>query len=118
MLVMIEARRGCVGALLVYGVTLMMLSLVGSLRDDTHYKTALVVFGVNALVVFGVTLVTSRGIARIKRCSAQLVAALAFARVVRLAHRYDSVWILVIGAMAAFGLAHVIEQHDVRSTRT
>lgn len=117
MLAMIEARRGCAGALLVYGVTLMLLSLVGSLRDDTHYKTALVVYGVNAIVVFGVTLLTSRGIAAIIRCSAQLIAALAFARVVPLAHRYDSVWILVIGAMAAFGIAHVIEPHDVRSTQ-
>ncbi|MEO8842312.1 MAG: hypothetical protein ABI591_00015 [Kofleriaceae bacterium] len=106
---MIELRRGCGAALLVYGVTLMLLSLVGSLRDDTHYDTALVVFGVNALVVFGVTLVTSRGVARITRSCAQLVAALAFARVVPLAHRYDCVWILVIGAMAAFALAHVIE---------
>ena len=106
---MIEIRRGCAGALLVYGVTLMLLSLVGCLRDDTHYKTALVVFGVNALVVFGVTLVTSQGRARITRCIAQLIAALAFARVVPLAHRYDSAWILMIGAMAAFGLSHVIE---------
>jgi uncharacterized membrane protein SirB2 len=113
---MIEIRRGCPGALLVYGVTLMMLSLVGSLRDDTHYKTAMVVFGVNALVVFGVTLMTNRGRARIKRCSAQLIAALVFARVVPLAHRYDSVWVLVIGAMAAFGIAHLIEPPSVNTS--
>jgi hypothetical protein len=101
---------------LVYGVTLMMLSLVGSLKDDAHYKTALVVFGANAIVVLGVTLMTSRGRARIMRCSAQFVAALAFVRVVPVAHRYDCVWILLIGAMAAFGLAHAIEPHHVPSS--